>query len=274
MHSISAFSILALVGSTFAVTPPKPGPHTTASNSRHKPTPQSRAAPPGTGSEPAPANLLSGLTKFASLGVFREGGLNARTPDANRMWLGSDGKYKATFINEAERDAAVICWNAKGMWINANQPQIYVHLGAGEHSTVSIPYGFSGGCGVAFTDSTLTNGLLNESILEFTAKENHNGCFDVSREINMKGIVLSVQGSKCTSGLKDGQLACTFVCTAGNKCGVGAGDYDIVLGAEANGPCMVGKDPFTGDPSGGCQMGDGEHMKVTFHDSRNWPAAL
>lgn len=242
----------------------------TPQTTQDKPSTTSTSAPAATTSKSSggidATDLLSGLKLFDSLGV--KAGLNSKSAGGN-LWLGSDGKYKATFVNDANKDVAVMCWDAKTMWVNANAPQIYVHLGAGQQTTVSIPEGFSGGCGAAFEDSTLFYGLLNESILEFTANPKEKGCFDISREINMNGIVLSAKGSQCTSGVKNGKVACTFLCHSGTTC-KDAGSYFIEVGAEQKGPCMVGE--YAGAASGGCQMGDGEHMEVTIYGNRAWPS--
>ncbi|KAL5376470.1 hypothetical protein DPSP01_010479 [Paraphaeosphaeria sporulosa] len=214
-------------------------------------------------------DILSGIESFATkLGA--QLGVNSETENG-QIWIGGDGKHSATFTNGADKDAMVWCWGKSTMWINANQPLISIKLAAGETQKLSVADGFSGGCGASFDDSDLFMGLLNESILEFTFGSGANGCFDISREINMKGIQLTAKGAKCTSGLDGGSQACTFVCTdsSATRCGAGGGDYAIDVGTSTNGPCMVGKDPFTGDAAGGCQMADdGEHLEVTIHGAR------
>ncbi|KAF9729728.1 hypothetical protein PMIN06_004939 [Paraphaeosphaeria minitans] len=232
------------------------------------------AAPAETSSSSDPVgeligDILSGIESFATkLGAKL--GVNSKTENG-QIWIGGDGKHSATFTNSADKDAMVWCWGKSTMWINANQPLISIKLAAGETQKLSVADGFSGGCGASFEDSDLFMGLLNESILEFTFGSGANGCFDISREINMKGIQLTAKGAKCTSGLEGGSLACTFVCTdsSATRCGAGGGDFAIDVGSSTEGPCMVGKDPFTGDASGGCQMADdGEHLEVTIHATR------
>lgn len=214
-------------------------------------------------------DILSGIESFATkLGA--QLGVNSETENG-QIWIGGDGKHSATFTNGADKDAMVWCWGKSTMWINANQPLISIKLAAGETQKLSVADGFSGGCGASFDDSDLFMGLLNESILEFTFGSGANGCFDISREINMKGIQLTAKGAKCTSGLDGASQACTFVCTdsSATRCGSGGGDYAIDVGTSTNGPCMVGKDPYTGDAAGGCQMADdGEHLEVTIHGAR------
>ncbi|KAJ4299030.1 hypothetical protein N0V90_004274 [Kalmusia sp. IMI 367209] len=251
-----------------------PAASSTPAASEPAPTSSEAAAPsetPSSGTGDIIGDILSGIDAFASkLGA--QLGTNSKSENG-QIWIGGDSKYSATFKNGADKDAMVWCWGKSTMWINANVPLISIKLAAGESQKLSIADGFSGGCGASFDDSDLFMGLLNESILEFTAGAGANGCFDISREINMKGIVLTAKGSKCTSGMDGAQQACTFICTDSSavRCGAGGGDYAIDVGSASEGPCMVGKDPFTGDASGGCQMGDdGEAMEITIHGSRQW----
>lgn len=242
------------------------------------PSPASSAAPAETSSSSSSGDvggvigdILNGLESFATkLGA--QLGVNSETENG-QIWIGGDSKHSATFTNSADKDAMVWCWGKSTMWINANKPLISIKLAPGQTQKLSVADGFSGGCGASFEDSDLFMGLLNESILEFTYGSGANGCFDISREINMKGIVLTAKGSKCTSGMDGAKQACTFICTqsGATRCGAGGGDYAIDVGSASEGACMVGKDPFTGDASGGCQMGeDGENIEVTIHGSRDW----
>ena len=260
----------APAASTPTASPPEapatPAPSAEPSPSAPKPKPSSSPSTPSTGG----GDILSGIEECASkLGAKL--GENSKT-DNGKIWLDGDSKYSATFTNSADKDAMVWCWGKDTMWMNANTPLISIKLSPGQTQKVSIKEGFSGGCGASFDDSTLYMGLLNESILEFTAGAGAMGCFDISREIQMKGIVLTAKGSKCTSGMDGSEQACTFVCIdpSAERCGAGGGDYAIAMGSASEGPCMVGKDPFTGDASGGCQMGDGENIEVTIHGSRQW----
>ena len=250
-------------------------------------TPASEASPPPEASSPTPepsaaaetteesssstaTGILDGISDLVSA-LGAQLGLNAES-DNGQMWIGEGGKHSTTFTNTADKAATVYCWGKSTMWINANQPVISIKLGPGETQKLSAADGFSGGCGAAFDDSDLFMGLLNESILEFTFGAGAMGCFDISREINMRGIKLTAKGAKCTSGFDGAGDSCTFICTdsSAQRCGAGGGDYAIDVGSSTNGPCMVGKDPFTGDAAGGCQMADegGEHLEVTIHGSR------
>lgn len=245
----------------------------------YKPAPAPSSAAPAKPSEskPASSNPSSGgaatdllnISAWSKLGVSGSG-INAKTA-GNTMWLGSDGKYKATFTNDGSKDVALLCWQGDQMWINVATPEIFVNLKGGESVTISIPAGKAGGCGAALPDSKLVDGQLSESILEFHAGDNNLGCHDISREIAMNGVVLTSKGSKCTSGVVNNDISCVFVCRDNkNKCKE-AGSYGIALGAAEKGPCMVGtaKD---GGASGGCQFGsNGEHLQVTIAGHRNWP---
>lgn len=252
-------------------------PATTSKAAAAKPSTTSKAAAAPTSSSASKpstggsiASALEDLASWSKLGVQGNSGLNAKASGDN-MWIGSDGKYKATFTNDGDKNIAILCWNAQGMWVNAHKPEIFVNVKGGESVTVSIPKGKSGGCGAALPDSTLFMGLLNESILEFTTGDNEKGCFDISREINMDGVVMTSKGSRCTSGIANGDNSCVFVCKNGKSCEA-AGTYGIALGSAQEGPCMVGK-ASDGGSSGGCQFGaNGEHMQVTVKHSRSWPA--
>lgn len=216
------------------------------------------------------AGILNGIEALCST-LGAQVGLNSETENG-QIWIGDGGAHSATFKNTASKDAMLYCWGKSTMWINANQPLISIKLGPGESQKLSAADGFSGGCGAAYDDSDLFMGLLNESILEFTFGAGANGCFDISREINMKGVKLTAKGAKCTSGWDGSQDSCTFVCTASgaDRCGSGGGDYAIDVGSSTDGPCMVGKDPYTGDAAGGCQMADsgGEHLDITISSDR------
>ncbi|KAF1966551.1 hypothetical protein BU23DRAFT_517833 [Bimuria novae-zelandiae CBS 107.79] len=248
-----------------------PAPEPAASSSA-APAPAASSEAPSSGSSGSDfaSDILDGIDALVSkLGA--QLGLNSKTENG-QIWIGEGGKHSATFTNTADKEATLFCWGKTTMWINANQPLISIKLGPGESQKLSAADGFSGGCGAAFDDSNLFMGLLNESILEFTFGAGANGCFDISREINMKGVKLTAKGAKCTSGFDGSGDSCTFICTASGaeRCGEGGGDYAIDVGSSTNGPCMVGKDPYTGDAAGGCQMADdgGEHLEVTIHGSR------
>ncbi|CAI6332071.1 unnamed protein product [Periconia digitata] len=216
--------------------------------------------------------ISTAVSAFSKLEVIGNTGLNAKTQGEN-IWIGSDGKYKMTFTNDDSKDMAVVCWEGEGLWVTKKTPQIFVALKGGKSVTLSIPYGMSGGCAAGTSTSNNWYGLINESILEFTAKDGAMGCFDVSREINQQGIVMTAKGSQCTSGLVGGQLSCVFLCVdkTTQRCEA-AKSYGISLGAATEGSCMMGNDPHDDGASGGCQFGtDGEHIQVTVSSSRNWP---
>lgn len=244
-----------------------------------KPAPASSSAAPAKPSESKPADSkpasggaatdLMNISAWSKLGVMGSG-VNAKAANSATMWLGSDGRYKATFTNDGSKAVALLCWQGNQMWINAAEPEIFVNLKGGESVTVSIPQGKSGGCGAALPDSVLVDGQLSESILEFHANDNNLGAHDISREINMTGVVLTSKGSRCTSGVIGNEMSCVYVCKSGNKC-MAAGSYGIALGAAEKGPCMIGTDD-QGGRAGGCQFGsNGEHLQVTIAGHRNWP---
>lgn len=210
------------------------------------------------------------------------GGQNSESPN-DSIWIGNSGSNtQMTFTNDADEDSAVLCWSKDGMFTTKTAPIIAQHVGAGQSITLSVAPGFSGGCGGAYSDSTFhLSGILNESILELTTAPKNPGqydfgAYDISREVNMHGIIISATGDrKCTSGVKNGALSCAFGCTDGASSCEATGTYNIIAGAETSQYCMaVGKDPITGGASGGCQLNrDGDHLQVTYSKDRNWPAA-
>jgi hypothetical protein len=214
---------------------------------------------------------ISDIAKAVGLGK----GVNSKEPNG-AVWLGSSGSdYQITFINEASKDASVICWDKSKMWNIRDGSQVFTGVKAGSKVTVSVAKGFSGGCAPVFKDSKCSfSGIIDDSILEFTADNRERGVFQISREVTMKGVVMTATGSRgCVSGVQGGDLSCIFGCANGaTTCGE-AGSYNIVEGSDSSGYCSLGE--FNGQPEGGCQFGaDGEHIQVTFSDSRDWPSTV
>lgn len=247
-------------------------------NNADEPKP-SKAADP----EPKPSKAPSsgsGGNVLESLGCSK--GENSESPNSS-IWVGNSGsKTQMTFTNDADEDSAVLCWSKDGMFTTKTAPIIAKPVGAGQSITLSIAPGFSGGCGAAYADSKFhMSGILDESILEFTTAPANPGtydfgAYDISREVNMNGIIISATGDRqCTSGVKNGGLSCAFGCTNGATSCEATGTYNIIAGVETSEYCMaVGKDPTTGGASGGCQFNrDGDHLKVTYSKDRNWPTA-
>jgi hypothetical protein len=210
-------------------------------------------------------------------------GQNAQEPNG-KIWIGDSGsKTQMTFTNDADEDSAIICWDFETMFSVKSKALIAVPVGAGQSITLSLAPSFSGGCGPAYADSGFHNpsGILNESILEFTtAPETPDmyvtGVYDVSKEVNMDGVVISATGNRqCTSGVKDGAVSCLFGCVGGAKSCEATGTYGITAGNDESGMCNVGVDTYgNGGASGGCQFEpSGDHLKVTYSNNRSWPAA-
>lgn len=231
-------------------------------------------------SAPAPSEGSGESDVLKALGCTK--GKNANSPNGD-VWIGDSGSnIKATFTNDADEESAVLCWTKDGMFTTKTSALIAEPVKAGGQLTVSFAPGFSGGCGAAYADSTFhMSGILSESIFEITtAPENPGqydfGAYDISREVNMKGIVISAVGNRqCTSGVKNGQLSCAFGCTTGGNDCEATGTYNIIAGAETSEYCMAkGVDPTTGGASGGCQLNrDGDHLQITYSKNRSWPSA-
>lgn len=263
---------------------PEVKPSTTAAAEAPKPTVEDKPKPsaPATSEPAAPSTGGSGESDVLKAIGCKEG-LNAKAPNG-KIWIGDSGsKTQFTFTNDADEDSAVLCWDFSTMFDVKNKAIISVPVGAGKSITLSVAPGFSGGCGPAYKDSGFHNpsGVLNESILEFTtAPETPSmyvtGVYDISKEINMDGVVISATGNRqCTSGVKDGAVSCLFGCVGGAKTCEKTGTYGITAGNDASGMCNIGVDTAgNGGASGGCQFDpEGDHLKVTYSNSRSWPSA-
>lgn len=241
------------------------------------PKPSSAAAAPA--AKPSKQSSSGGGSDIVkSIGCVAKA--NPTAPNG-QIWVGGgDAKVRMTWTNDGDEDAAVICWDRPGMFNFREQFSIAVNIAAGESVDISMAPSFSGGCGPAFkgTGNNQAN-MLNETILEFTAAPENppdtvTGVYDVSREVNMAGVVMHATGSrKCTSGVLNGVVSCLFGCVATNDCEA-TGTYGLTAGGDKSGMCNMGKDQQTGGDSGGCQFEPtGDHLQVTFSNDRNWPQA-
>jgi hypothetical protein len=206
-------------------------------------------------------------------------GDNPTSPNG-KIWIGDGGHVQMTWTNDADADGAVVCWpnDNNAMYHLPEQAAIAVNVGAGKSVDLSMAFGFSGACAPAFADSSFSklSNQLNETLLEFTA--NGSGVFDVSQIVTMKGSVLAATGStKCTSGLLNGVASCLFGCVGGAATCYETGTYGITAGADTSGMCDHGsldtRPGGNGGATGGCKFNpDGDHLQVTFTNSRSWPS--
>jgi hypothetical protein len=237
-------------------------------------------------SDPAPSSKPSkspstggGSDILEALGCAKP---NNPTSPNDKIWIGDGGIAKMTFTNDADEDAAIFCWDYATMFSVKTSALIAVNVGAGKSVDISIAAGFAkAGCGPAFKDSTFTNGMLHETILEFTPVSKNpgqyeSGAYDISRIVNTNGVVMSATGDrKCTSGVLNGVASCLYGCLGGaSTCGE-AGTYGATAGADTSGACGFGRDNSAwgqGGLGGGCNFNPaGDHLQVTFSNSRSWP---
>ncbi|KAF2849579.1 hypothetical protein T440DRAFT_469326 [Plenodomus tracheiphilus IPT5] len=246
-----------------------------------KPTPEVKvqAAPAPSSAAPAPAqtsskpenlgdkindvvsDLLHGVESIAA-NIGAKLGKNDENNNGG-IWVGNDSPWKATFTNDDNSDAVIYCWKANGfsgMSVNVNVPEVSVGLKGGESVTLSFAPDVPAACAPAFSDTKLALfGGLDNTWWEVTFGK--SGCFDVSRNVNMKGNKISSKGSKCTSDME----TCVFKCKNpnANSCEAGT-DYDLFNCGASNGG-GGGYDAVMAGTGGGCAMGaNGETVQVTF----------
>ncbi|KAF2649773.1 hypothetical protein K491DRAFT_610128, partial [Lophiostoma macrostomum CBS 122681] len=183
--------------------------------------------------------------------------VNSKTNNG-AAWLSDESDWKINFKNSQSDSIYVFCWSAANAWINAHPALIAIHLGAGDSQTVSFAEGFSGACSSADSGMKLDDGLISNTWAEFTFTPTY-GVFDVSREVNLDGSSISMQGSQCLSDMN----TCVF------KCGGGAtsciSGYVLENCSASNGGGSGVDTAGNGGASGGCMMGaSGESIDVTF----------
>jgi hypothetical protein len=180
----------------------------------------------------------------------------------NYVWIGDGGYFEITFTNNNGNQIILIFWAGDNSgFVNAHQPLITYSLAAGASVRVGVADGVGkGGFSAVYPDTpTGSYGQVNNTWGEFTAAGQYS-TFDISREVNMHGHDMKIE-SKTTSCVAD-MVTCAFLCNQGDNCYV-AGSYHLLN-------CQNGinnnyyLDQATGAVSGGCQIGDGGEIDVTF----------
>jgi len=186
--------------------------------------------------------LLSAAGKALLSKLGASVGLNPTSEGA--VFIGPGGAFESKVTNNAGSDIIWTCFTAAGMWINANIPLITLSIPAGSTKTVSFSSTFSGGCAAIYPDTILKDGLIYNTLFEFTGAGLYT-TYDVSREVNMKGNDMYVKGKTCVSDMN----TCVFKCNdpSAESCITG---YSIHNCDAATGG-GVGHDS-TGAASGGC----------------------
>jgi hypothetical protein len=188
------------------------------------------------------------MSKVQGLGA--KAGLNSYAQTSG-AWIGNNGPYTNTFTNTAADDLVLFCWGPAGSWVNAIAPLISVPIPSGQNVTISYAEGASGACAPVFGDTSMVNGQLHQTWLEYTFAGIYS-TYDVSREVNMGGRSISTthykaDGSKgCTTDMN----TCVFMCTDRSAASCWFG-YELVNCGASNGGGS-GYDPKTGGASGGC----------------------
>lgn len=184
------------------------------------------------------------------------------------IWIGNDGPSTFTFTNDATNPSPVpvtiIVWyNApydyQSSFMNVRTPMVSYSLpNIGDKVTISLADGVSGGFAALNNHETTLSqyGQIFNTWGEFTSGQ--YGTFDVSREVNMGGNVIS---ARTAGGCLSDMETCVFKCKNGNSCGESQ-TYDLVN-------CDNGSQPgaslgyYDNNPSGGCQAWNG-HIDISL----------
>ena len=168
-------------------------------------------------------------------------GLNAVAAGAS-AWIGSDGAYTNTFTNNAGEDLILVVWGPQGSWVNVAAPLITMSLPAGSSETISFANGLSGAWSAIYSDTENVNGQISNTWGEFTFSP--TGVVDVSREVNMNGHGMTINGPTCKADMN----TCVFQCSTGNVC---ITDY-VLLNCDNGSQQGATYGMFGNYPSGGC----------------------
>lgn len=179
------------------------------------------------------------IEKLTSLGALA--GLNAVAAGAS-AWIGTDGTYSSSFTNNAGDAVILVIWGPDGSWVNVGAPLITYSLAPLATVTISFAEGLSGAWSAVYPDTEMVDGQVSNTWGEFTFTP--SGVVDVSREVNMSGHGMVINGPQCTADMD----TCVFVCDSGNVCMT---DYSLLMcdnGSQEGAQYGL----FDGFPSGGC----------------------
>jgi hypothetical protein len=183
-------------------------------------------------------------------------GINAVAAGAS-AWIGSDGAYTNTFTNNAGESLILVIWGPEGSWVNVAAPLITLSLAPGDVETVSFATGLSGAWSAIYSDTASVNGQISNTWGEFTFSP--SGVVDVSREVNMNGHGMVINGPTCTSDMD----TCVFQCSSGDVCMT---DY-VLLNCDNGSQEGATYGMFGGYPSGGCgwNMADSAALQTSLY---------
>lgn len=227
-----------------------------------KPAESSKAAEPSQSNDSVGDvvdDIMAGVASIASA-IGAKIGQNSKSPNGG-IWVSKSGEWGMDVTNKGSNEAVWYCWRSNGftgMIIKENTPEVSVGIKPGQTVSLSFAAGVPAACAPATTgSSTGTFGGLDETWAEVTFGK--NGAFNVSKNPNMHGCSISMEGSKCTSNMSQ----CVFQCkdTSAKSCTYG---YDLVNCDASNGGGQ-GYDPIMQGVGGGCSMAEsGERLKISF----------
>jgi hypothetical protein len=178
-------------------------------------------------------------------GLGAKVGANSFTP-TNNAWIGTDGPYQNEFTNESGEDLVLYCWGPAGSWVNSIEPLISHSLSANESVTISYAEGASGACAGMYPDTTMVNGQIFNTWLEYTFAGIYS-TYDVSREVNMNGRGIKSVGPSCTTDMN----TCVFQCSDASAASCWYG-YELINCHAGNGGGTGVDYAGNGGASGGC----------------------
>ena len=133
--------------------------------------------------------------------------------------VGSDGDLFFVLNNASPgQDLIVLFWYGDKQWINANAPVITLSLPAGASMDVALAdNGWSGGFGAIYAHQNTLNGYgqLWNTVGEFSTGTYRT--FDVSREVDMYGSWLQIDGDNGCNAEWSGFSQCCFTCSTLDK---------------------------------------------------------
>ncbi|KAK0713970.1 hypothetical protein B0T26DRAFT_381702 [Lasiosphaeria miniovina] len=189
---------------------------------------------------------------MASIGMLGQG-FNAQDENG-RIWIGSQGPNRFTFVNAAGVPITLIVWymapyDDQASFMNARAPDISYSLPTtGSAVEVSLANGVPGAWSALYNHSTTLSpyGQINNTFGEFSTGS--YATIDLSRLVNMRGDQMTVIVS---GGCVSNMATCVYTCVSegDNSCGA-AGTYNLL---NCVGPNAVQYIDPEGNPTGGCQ---------------------
>lgn len=161
----------------------------------------------------------------------------------NGVWLGKGGPYTVDFINKSGQELGVVIWGASGnnSFVNLVTPLITVGISVNSSMTISFDYGATGAWSGIYSDTPDGYGLIADTWGEFAFGS--ASMYDVSRQLNMNGHNMSIQGPTCKADMN----TCVFVCDEGEACAFGYRLRNCATGSQ-KGAASYGRS------SGGCTL--------------------